>query len=116
MGNNEAETVERCEKSAKLGTKQFVFLEMFSGMAGLSSVMSEIASQHNVQVMEPLDLYGDWNILEQMGMERALALADAADHVHIAFPCHSFSRARGPRSYNSISFLTYFSFGCTTTP
>lgn len=92
---SEVKATEQCDKRMKLGTKQFVFLEMFSSMSGLSAVIAAIAGQHNVQVMEPLDQHGDWNIFEELGMERALAVADVADHVHIALPCHSFSKTAG---------------------
>ena len=44
--------------------------------------------------LSTLDKFHGWDILTEEGMSLAKQLVIAADHVHIAFPCRSYTRAR----------------------
>ena len=55
--------------------------------------------------MEPLDDYYGWNILNDAEFEKTKQLVKEADHVHIAFPCRSFTRARRTDEFGFVQEL-----------
>lgn len=82
------------------GTRSFKFLELFAGKAGFSKEVKWLCGKI-VNIMEPLDVMGNWDILTEEGFEKAKKAVVDADHTHIAFPCRSFSRARRSDNYGS---------------
>ena len=47
-----------------------------------------------VEAMKPLELYDGWDVLTPEGLEEARNLGRDADHVHVAIPCRSYTKAR----------------------
>ena len=73
--------------------RPFKFLELFAGMGGMSLAIRDVCGGM-VEVLEPQDLYHQWDILSPQGFAMAEEWVDKADHVHLAFPCRSFTRSR----------------------
>ena len=76
------------------------FLELFAGMGGLSTAVRELAGDL-VEVLEPKDIYDNWDIRTEEGFQAACTAVDEADWTHAAFPCKSFSRARRSDQYGT---------------
>ena len=85
-------------------TRQYKFLELFAGKAGLSREVKRVCGDL-VEVLVPLDVQGNWDILQEEGFERAKQVVLKADHTHFAFPCRSFSRARRVDNYGSVPVI-----------
>eukprot|EP00435_Cladocopium_sp_Y103_P074226 s203_g47.t1 len=81
--------------------RKFVFLELFAGKAGFSREVARCCGTM-VDVKEPLDIQDNWDILDDAGFEAACKAVEEADHVHIAFPCRSFTRARRTDQHGSV--------------
>eukprot|EP00913_Durusdinium_trenchii_P032307 g30249.t1 len=85
-------------------TRKYKFLELFAGKAGLSREVTRVCG-NLVEVLDPLDVQGDWNVLEEEGFARARQAVLKADHTHLAFPCRSFSRARRVDGYGAVPVI-----------
>ena len=72
---------------------KFKFIELYAGFKGFSTAMAEVVGE-NVEVLKPLELYDGWDVLTPEGLEEARKAAREADHLHVAIPCRSFTRAR----------------------
>ena len=53
-------------------------------------------------MLEPLEEYYGWDVLSESGFDQAKAAVLEASHVHIAFPCHSFTRARRSDQHGAV--------------
>ena len=73
--------------------RPYKFLELFAGMGGMSLAIKDVCGDL-VEVLEPQDLYHQWDILTDEGFAKAEEWVEEADHTHIAFPCRSFTRSR----------------------
>lgn len=86
------------------GPRKFKFVELFAGMAGLSKVVAELCGDC-VDVLDPLDVYEDWDILDDSHYTKSKQLVDTIDWMHLAFPCRSFSRARRSDEHGNVEVV-----------
>lgn len=86
------------------GVRKLRFLELYAGMGGLSRAVQEIAGDL-VEVLEPQDLYHEWDILSEEGFNKAKQWVEEADWTHAAFPCKSFSRARRSDMHGTVEVI-----------
>ena len=82
-------------------SREFTFLELFAGWAGFSGAVERV-NAGSVLVLEPLEEYYGWDVLSESGFDQAKAAVLEASHVHIAFPCHSFTRARRSDQHGAV--------------
>ena len=92
------------ESGGNPSVKKFVFLELFAGMAGFSHYVKEKCGD-KVLVLTPLDALEGWDILSGEGLALAEKEIMNADHVHIAWPCRSLSRARRSDHHGSVKVV-----------
>lgn len=84
--------------------RKFVFLELFAGLAGFSHYVKEICGS-KVVTLTPLDALEGWDILSGEGLALAEQEVMKADHVHLAWPCRSLSRARREDQHGSVKVV-----------
>ena len=86
-------------------TEVFKFLELFAGFAGFSGAV-RLKCGPKAEVMDQQDAWTtSWDILVDEHFEAARNWVRQADHVHLAPPCRSFTRARRKDKYGSVKLL-----------
>lgn len=81
-----------------------MFVELYAGFAGFSNIVREVCGGL-VHVLPPLERHHGWEIETAEGMKLALDSVERADHVHIAWPCRSFSRARRSDEHGEVEVV-----------
>ena len=84
------------------GESKFKFLELYAGFKGLSMAMADVVGE-SVEVLKPLELYDGWDVLTPEGLEEARKAAREADHLHVAIPCRSYTRARRVDAHGAVA-------------
>ena len=57
----------------------------------------------SVEVLKPLELYDGWDVLTPEVLEEARKAAREADHLHVALPCRSYTRARRVDAHGAVA-------------
>lgn len=85
--------------------RPFKFAELFAGWGGFSTAV-EFVGGSNVEVIATLDGYdGAWNVLRDEDFESGKKLCQEVDHLHVAPPCRTLTKARRSDEFGHAKIL-----------